>query len=156
MVITSLCEPWIEGCFLHWMQNNMCDTQWSEFKKLEQVYTFYNYCSTHKSEEASVGSGTHVANDRSSFTSPETDNTSNVSQVARKQRVDCRQIIHADQSSSFEPILRQNFHDGDKVRFDPPRVRWSWVLLANPESRVVSSVGCRITCATPSEANLRN
>jgi hypothetical protein len=24
------------------MQNNLCDTQWSEFKKLEQVYTFYD------------------------------------------------------------------------------------------------------------------
>jgi hypothetical protein len=23
------------------MQNNLCDTQWSEFNKLEQVYTFY-------------------------------------------------------------------------------------------------------------------
>jgi hypothetical protein len=72
----------------------------------------------HKFEEASVGSGTHVTNDRSSFTSPETDCTSNVTQVARKQRVDRCQIIHADQSSSFEPIMRQNFCDGDKVRFD--------------------------------------
>jgi hypothetical protein len=108
----------------------------------------------HKSQEPSVGSGTHVANDRSSFTSPESDCTSNVKHVARNQRVDRHQIIHAEQSSSFEPILRQNFCDGDKVRFDPPCVRWSQHLRANPESRAVSSVGCRITCATPGEANL--
>jgi hypothetical protein len=38
----------------------------------------------HKSEELSVGSGTHVANDRSSFTSPESDCTINVTHVARK------------------------------------------------------------------------
>jgi hypothetical protein len=42
----------------------------------------------HKSEEASVGSGTHVANDRSHFTSRESDCASNVTQVARKQGVD--------------------------------------------------------------------
>jgi hypothetical protein len=77
------------------------------------------------SEQASVGSGTHVANDRSSFTSPETDCTSNVTQVARKQCVDHCQIIRAEQSSSFEPIPRQNFCDGHKVRFDTPGVRFS-------------------------------
>jgi deoxycytidylate deaminase len=66
-----------------------------------------------------------VANDKSSFTSTETDHTSNVTQVARKQCVDCHRMIHAEQSSSFEPILRQNFRDGDKVRFDPPHMRWS-------------------------------
>jgi hypothetical protein len=110
----------------------------------------------HKSEEASVGYGTHVANDRSSFTSPETDSTSNVTHVARRQCVDRHRIIHADQSSTFEPIPRQNFRDGDKVRFDTPGVRFSKLLHANPKSRVVFSVGCRITCATPSETNLRN
>jgi hypothetical protein len=97
-----------------------------------------------------------VAHNRSNFTSPETDCTSSGTQVARKQYVDHRRIIQADQSSSFEPILRQNFHDGDKVRFDTLGVRLSKLLRANPESRVVSSIGCRITCATPSEANLRN
>jgi hypothetical protein len=110
----------------------------------------------HESEEGSVGSDTHVANDRSSFTSPETDCTSNVTHVDRKQHVDHHQIIHVDQSSNFEPILRQNFCDGDKVRFDTPGVRLSKLLRANPESRVVSSIGCRITCTTPSEANFRN
>jgi hypothetical protein len=110
----------------------------------------------HKSEEPSVGSGTHMANDRSSFTSPDSDCTSNVNHVAGNQRVDRHQIIHAEQPSSFEPIPRQNFCDGDKVRFDPPRVRWSQHLRANPESRVVSSVGSRITCVTRSEANLIN
>jgi hypothetical protein len=79
----------------------------------------------HQSEEPSVGSGTHVANDRSSFTSFESDCTTNVTHVARKQRVDRHRIIHAEQSSSIEPILRQNYCDGDKVRFDPPRERWS-------------------------------
>jgi hypothetical protein len=110
----------------------------------------------HKSEEPSVGSGTHMANDRSSFTSPDSDSTSNVDHVPGNQCVDRYQIIHAEQPSCFEPIPRQNFCDGDKVRFDPPRVRWSQHLRANPESRAVSSVGCRITCATPGEANLIN
>jgi hypothetical protein len=110
----------------------------------------------HESEEPSVGSGKHAANDRSSFRSPESDCTSNVTHVARKQRVDRHRIIHAEQLCSFEPISRQNFCDEDKVRFDPPRVRWSQHLRANPESRAVSSVGCRITCATPGEANLIN
>jgi hypothetical protein len=110
----------------------------------------------HKSQEPSVGSGTHVVNDRSSFTSPESDCTSNVNHVAGNQHVDHHQIIHAEQPSSFEPIPRQNICDGDKVRFDPTRVRWSQHLRVNPESRVVSSVGCRITCVTPSEANLVN
>jgi hypothetical protein len=86
----------------------------------------------HESEEGSVGSETHVANDRSSFTSPETDCTSNVTYVARKQHVDRHRIIHVDQSSTFEPILRQNFRDGDKVRFDTPGVRLSKLLRANP------------------------
>jgi hypothetical protein len=79
----------------------------------------------HKSEEASVGSGTHVANDRSRFTSRESDCASNVTQVARKQGVDRHRIIHAEKSSSFEPILSQNSCDGYQVRFDPPGVRWS-------------------------------
>jgi hypothetical protein len=94
-----------------------------------------------------------MANDRSSFTSPDSDCTSNVNHVARNQRVDRHQIIHPEQPSSVEPIPRQNFVDGDIVRFDPPRVRWSQHLRANPETRAVSSVGCRITCATPGEAN---
>jgi hypothetical protein len=111
---------------------------------------------THKCEEASVGSGTHVANDRSNFTSPETDYTSNVTQVARKQRVDRHRMIHVEQSCSFETIPRQNFRDGDRVRFDPPTREMVISPCAHPESRVVSSVGCRITCATPSDANLRN
>jgi hypothetical protein len=42
----------------------------------------------HKSKGGSVGSGTYVANDRSRFTSRESDYTSNVTQVARKQCVD--------------------------------------------------------------------
>jgi hypothetical protein len=110
----------------------------------------------HKSKEASIGSSTHVANDRSSFTSPVIDCTSNVTHVARKQHIDRHRIIRAEKSSSFEPIPRQNFCDGYKVRFDPPHLRWSYLLRANPESRVVSTVGCKITCVTPSEANLRN
>jgi hypothetical protein len=79
----------------------------------------------HESEEASIGSGTHVANDRSRSTSRESNCASNVTQVARKQRVDRRRIIRAEKSSSFEPILRQNSCDGYQVRFDPPGVRWS-------------------------------
>jgi hypothetical protein len=78
-----------------------------------------------KSEEASVGSGTHVANDRSRFTSRESDCASNVTPIARKQRVDRHRIIRAEKSSSFEPILGQNSCDGYQVRFDPPCVRWS-------------------------------
>jgi hypothetical protein len=79
----------------------------------------------HKSEEASVGSGTHVANDRSRFTSRESDCASNVTHVGRKQCVDHHRIIRAEKSSSFEPILSQNSCDGYQVRFDPPCVRWS-------------------------------
>jgi hypothetical protein len=79
----------------------------------------------HKSEEVSVGSGTHVAKDRSPFTSRESDCTSNVTHVARKQRVDRHRIIHVEKSSSFEPILSQNYCDGYQVRFDPPCVIWS-------------------------------
>jgi hypothetical protein len=79
----------------------------------------------HKSEEASVGSGTHVANDRSRFTSRESDCASNVTQVTRKQRVDHHRIIRAEMSSSFEPILSQNTCDGYQVRFEPLGVRWS-------------------------------
>jgi hypothetical protein len=109
----------------------------------------------HKSEEGSVGSGTHVTNDRSRFTSRESDCTSNVMQVARKQSVDHHRIIRVEKSTSFEPILSQNSFDGYQVRFHPPCVRWSKLLCANSESRVVSSVGCRITCVTISEANLR-
>jgi hypothetical protein len=60
---------------------------------------------THKSKGGSVGSGTNVANDRSGFTSRESDYTSNVTQVARKQCVDLHRIIRAEKSSSFEPIL---------------------------------------------------
>jgi hypothetical protein len=44
--------------------------------------------------------------------SVESDCTSNVTHVARKQRVDHHRIIHAERLSSFEPILRQNFYDG--------------------------------------------
>jgi hypothetical protein len=73
----------------------------------------------HKSEQASVGSGTHVANDRSHFTSRESDCASNVTQVARKQRVDHHRIIRAEKMSSFEPILSQNSGGGYQVRFDP-------------------------------------
>jgi hypothetical protein len=79
----------------------------------------------HKSEEASVGSGTHVANDRSRFTSPESDYASNLTQVAGKQCVHHHRIIRAEKSSSFEPILSQNSCDGYQVRLDPPCVRWS-------------------------------
>jgi hypothetical protein len=74
----------------------------------------------HKSEEAFVGSGTHVANDRSRFTSRESDCASNVTHVARKQGVDRHRIIRAEKSFSFEPIMRQNSCDGYQVRFDPP------------------------------------
>jgi hypothetical protein len=42
----------------------------------------------HKSVEASVGSGTQRANDRSRFTSREFDYASNMTRVAREQRVD--------------------------------------------------------------------
>jgi hypothetical protein len=97
-----------------------------------------------------------VANDRSRFTSRESDFASNVTQIARKQRVDRHRLIRAEKSSTFEPILSQNSCDGYEARFDPPCVRWSYLLRANSESRVVSSVGCRITCVTPSEANLIN
>jgi hypothetical protein len=38
----------------------------------------------HKSKEASVESDTYVATDRSSFISPESNCTSNTTQVARK------------------------------------------------------------------------
>jgi hypothetical protein len=79
----------------------------------------------HEPEEASVGSGTHVANDRSRFTSRESDCASNVTQIARKQRVEHHRIIRAEKSSSFDPILSQNSCDGYQVRFDPPCVRWS-------------------------------
>jgi hypothetical protein len=78
----------------------------------------------HKSEEASVGSDTHMANDRSHFTSQQSDCASNVTQVARKQHVDRHRMIRAEKSSSFEPILSQNSCDGYQVRFDPPCVRW--------------------------------
>jgi hypothetical protein len=50
------------------------------------------------------------------------DEPSNMTHIARKQRVDHHQIIHAEQSSSFEPILRQNYCDGDKVRFDEAKL----------------------------------
>jgi hypothetical protein len=79
----------------------------------------------HKSEEASVGSGTHVANDSSHFTSRDSDCASNMTQVARKEGVDRHRIIRKEKSSSFEPILSQNSCDGYQVRFDPPCVRWS-------------------------------
>jgi hypothetical protein len=48
---------------------------------------------THKSKETSVGSSTHVATDRCSFTSSESDCTSNATQVARKKYVGHHQII---------------------------------------------------------------
>jgi hypothetical protein len=47
--------------------------------------------------------------------------------------------------STSEPNPRQNFCDGDKVHVDLYRVGWAYLLCANPESRVVSFVGCRIT-----------
>jgi hypothetical protein len=56
---------------------------------------------TQKSEEGSVGSGTHVANDRSRFTSRESNCASNVAHVARKQRVDLHRIIRVEKSSSL-------------------------------------------------------
>jgi hypothetical protein len=46
------------------------------------------------------------------LTSRESDCASNVTQVARKQRVDLHRIIRAEKSSSFEPILSQNSCDG--------------------------------------------
>jgi hypothetical protein len=52
-----------------------------------------------------------VANDRSRSTSPESDCALNMTQVARKQRVDRHRIIHAEKSSSFQPILSQNSCD---------------------------------------------
>ena len=72
----------------------------------------------HKSEGGSVGSGTHVANDRSPLTSWESDWASNMTQVDRKQRVDRHRIIRAEKLSSFEPIPSQNSFDGYQVRFD--------------------------------------
>jgi hypothetical protein len=66
-----------------------------------------------------------VANDRSRFTSQESDCASNVTQVARKQGVDHHRIIRAEKTSSFEPILSKNSCDGYQVRFDPLCVRWS-------------------------------
>jgi hypothetical protein len=66
-----------------------------------------------------------VASDWSRFTSRESDYASNVTRVARKQRVERHRIIRAKKSSSFEPILSQNYCDGYQVRFDPPCVRWS-------------------------------
>jgi hypothetical protein len=65
-----------------------------------------------------------VANDRSRFTSQESDYASNVTRVAGKQHVDRHRIIRVEKSSSFEPILSQNSCDGYQVRFDPPCVRW--------------------------------
>jgi type IV pilus biogenesis protein CpaD/CtpE len=109
----------------------------------------------YKSEEASIGTGSHVANDRSRFTSRESDCASNVTQVARRQGVDRNRIIHVEKSCSFDPILSQNSYDGYQVRFDPPCVRWLELLRANSESRVVSSVGCRITCVKTSKANFQ-
>jgi hypothetical protein len=79
----------------------------------------------HKSKEASVGSGTHVATDRCSFTSPEFYCTSNVTQVARKNFVGHHRIILVEQSINFEPITRQNFCHGEKVNVDLSHVRWS-------------------------------
>jgi hypothetical protein len=80
---------------------------------------------THKSKEASVGSGTHVATNRSSFTSSKSNYTSYTTQVARNKCVDHDRIIHVERAISFEPILRQNFYDGDKVNVDLSHVRWS-------------------------------
>jgi hypothetical protein len=51
--------------------------------------------------------------------------------------------------SNFEPIPRQNLCDGDKVDVDLYHVRWAYLLRLNPESRVVSFVGCRIASGTP-------
>jgi hypothetical protein len=60
----------------------------------------------YKSKEVSICSGTHVATDRSSFTSSESNYTSNATLVVRKKCVGHHQIIHVEQSISFEPILR--------------------------------------------------
>jgi hypothetical protein len=65
-----------------------------------------------------------VANARSRFTSPESDCALNVTQVARKQRVDRHRIIHVEKSSNFQPILSKISCDGYQVRYDPPSVRW--------------------------------
>ena len=73
-----------------------------------------------------------------------------MTRVARKQRVDRHRIIRVERSSNFEPILSQNSCDGYQVRFDTP-----CMFRVSSESRDVSSVGCRITCVTPSEVNLR-
>jgi hypothetical protein len=79
----------------------------------------------HKSKEVSVGSGTHIDPDRSSFISPESNCASNATQVARKKHVSHHRTIHVEQSISFEPIQWQNFCDGDKVNIDLSHVRWS-------------------------------
>jgi hypothetical protein len=79
----------------------------------------------HKSKAACVGSGAHVATDRSNFTSLEFDCTSNASQMARKQRVDHHRVIDMEESISFEPNPRQNFCDCDKVNVDLSRMSWS-------------------------------
>jgi hypothetical protein len=64
---------------------------------------------THKSKEASDGSGTHVATDRSSFISWESDCTSNVIQVARKKYVGHHRIIHMEQSTSLNQFWGKTF-----------------------------------------------
>jgi hypothetical protein len=89
----------------------------------EYIFSIINVMA-HRSKGASVGSGIHVATDRSSFTSLKTDSTSNAIQVARKKCGGHHQIIHVEQSISFEPILRQNFCDGDKVNIDLSHVGW--------------------------------
>jgi hypothetical protein len=76
--------------------------------------------------------------------------------VVRKKCVGLHQIIHVEQSNIFEPIPRENFCDGNKVDVGLSHMRWSLLLRANLESNDVSSIGCRITCATPCDANLRN
>jgi hypothetical protein len=80
---------------------------------------------THKSKNASSGPILMQRMDSSSFTSPESDYTSSSIQGASKQHVDQHQIIEVEQSSSSEPIPRQNFCDGDKVDIDLYHVRWA-------------------------------
>jgi hypothetical protein len=78
----------------------------------------------HKSKEVYVGSDTHIATDRSRFISPESDCISNMTKVARNKHVGYHRIIHMEPSISFEPITRQNFCNGDKVKVDLSHVRW--------------------------------
>jgi hypothetical protein len=108
------------------------DAQWLVRRLVKRIYEnrtsihilLLNYLPT-SLKKSLLGPVPDVANDRSYFTSWESDCASNVSQVARKQRVDLHRIIRSEKSSSFESILSQNSCDGYQVRFDPPCMRWS-------------------------------